>query len=147
MNNWILLIIALVCILPLPTWVVKRANRQRPYKAVLLLAFALTGALLYAIYNGYFSAQISEVLFAAGVYGAITCATTLVFMLFGFKHKGEGYQPLYEPEALEQAREKTRNFLGAHSGRDDDKSYDELHDEFHEGYYKGFYSNWSKTGF
>lgn len=124
MNHWILLIIAVISILPLPIWVVKRANLQRPYKAVLLLAFALTGALLYATYSGYFSAQISEVLFAAGVYGAITCATTLVFMLFGIKR--EGFTAQYEQ--LERDRWQAfeeRKAESVSSRRDDEDKNDD----------------------
>ncbi len=133
MNNTILLIIAIISILPLPIWVVKRANRQRPYKAVLLLAFITTGALFYAVVSNYFSAQINPYLIAAVYYGAATCATTLVFLFFS--HKSEGFTAQYQ--RLEQdrwQRFKTRPAKPARSRRDRRRDQD---DDYKTGIYGG----------
>ena len=102
MTNWILLIIAIISVLPLPIWAVKRANRQRPYKAVLLLAFITTGALFYVIVSNYFSAQINQYLIATVYYGVATFVLSLVFLLFGYRGENKDFTPLHE--TLERKR-------------------------------------------
>lgn len=85
-----LLLLGMASLAPLPVWVLRQANRQRPYKLLLFGFFLLTGALLYVSIsnNGYFSEPINNALLGAGIYGAISCIVALLAMAFGIKREG-----------------------------------------------------------
>jgi len=126
-----LLLLGMVSLAPLPVWVLRQANRQRPYKLLLFGFFLLTGALLYV--------SISNNVLGAGIYGAISCIVTLLAMAFGIKR--EGFSAQYEQLERDRCQAvEERKAEPVSSRRDDDDRYDEWRDSWYRGYY-----NWNRN--